>query len=326
MGRRSVWSDTKIHALSERFVTAADEVWRLQRDADPECRFFRRMVHGKETPSGGSMQGTYAFAPDGRLLGRINTGSPERTRAMLEQALAKLAGLEEPKRALADPKAVDAGFRWEDSYPEDGLVLMRTARDLADDFDLQADPGPRFNRDAVWFSAKEARGWLPERLEVGARRVVAEAITRRLAQLVLVDNVRGQTIPYHPREIRSAELTAEIIAVHGALVDLRLAGATAAEAKGPWLFGDNGWKPRHEIPHSIRTRLAGSARFDSKRGRFVRFELVGLGIAKGRTTFNARGRKPAHALGFVLQLAPPDWRVAPTFIDVYDADWVKQRG
>jgi len=33
-------------AASASFAPAADEVWRLQRDDDPECRWFRAAARG----------------------------------------------------------------------------------------------------------------------------------------------------------------------------------------------------------------------------------------------------------------------------------------
>lgn len=76
MGRRSVWSDERLIEVAARFVPAADEVWRLQRDDDPECRSFRIAVTGKIEPSRGSMQGIYVFSPAGHLLGRRNSNDP----------------------------------------------------------------------------------------------------------------------------------------------------------------------------------------------------------------------------------------------------------
>ena len=87
MGRRSVWSDQRVLAACASFVPAADEVWRLQRDDDPECRWFREAVRGSSDAVAGSMQGTYVITAAGDLLGRINSSSPDRVLAMLELSL-----------------------------------------------------------------------------------------------------------------------------------------------------------------------------------------------------------------------------------------------
>ena len=325
MGRRSIWSDERVIALAARFVPAADEVWRLQNDDDPECRFFRRMVRGTDKPSPGTMQGTYVFAPGGQLLGRINSYSADATRKVMERALAKWKELPAEAKQLADPKVVQPQFRWEDSYPKDGLVLIRTARDLPRDHDPKAKKSVPYNRDAVWFSKAEARQWLPERLEVGAIGMGSRVIGSRLAQFVLVDNARGQTIPYHDKEVRDATVKTEIASIDGDLVKISIAVETRSAAKGPWLFGDNYWKPGHESPHSIATWTIGNATFDNKADHFVAFEAVGLGYHTGHTANNGRGGEAKSGpIGFVLRLAPKTWRVAPTFINVYNADWVKR--
>ena len=102
-----------------------------------------------------------------------------------------------------------------------------------------------------------------------------------------------------------------------------------AVAVGPWLGGDNYWKPKREWPHSIRTALYGEARFDLERGEFVAFDMVAVGLRRGRTVMNGRGREKTREprpIGFVFGLAPKTLRVAPTFINVYNADWVQHPG
>ena len=72
-------------------------------------------------------------------------------------------------------------------------------------------------------------------------------------------------------------------------------------------------------------QLAGQATWDPNAKAFSRFEIVALGTRVGRTTFNGRARSQndtPQGLGFAITLAPAKLRVAPTFINVYDADWV----
>ena len=74
-GRGSVWSDPELRALVvEHTVPCADEVWRLQRGDDGECRFFRAMADaGHYGKGGGTRQGIYLASPSGRLLSSINS-------------------------------------------------------------------------------------------------------------------------------------------------------------------------------------------------------------------------------------------------------------
>ncbi|MFT4540220.1 MAG: hypothetical protein ACI841_002559 [Planctomycetota bacterium] len=315
--------------MTEQFVCAADEVWRLQRDPEPECRFFRRAVTGTEDASRGSMQGTYIFAPSGKLLARKNTNSPDSILEMLRASLKEWKALPADELKTVDAAAVKTGFRWEDSYPASGLVLRRTGRDLPMPGPLSgvfdSKPGVRFNRDAVWFSAEEARSMLPVRHEVGERALLPPALTARLACLVFVDNVGGQTVPFHPSETAGSELEVVLTAVDAERVTIRIEGVTAASGEGAWFYeDDNYWKPKpkQERARSIRTRVLGSAVFDLQAGRFEHFELVAVGARSGRTVFAGRRKGDPGWIGFVCELAPPAWRVAPTFVNVYRVKWI----
>ncbi|HIE70983.1 MAG TPA: hypothetical protein EYP98_12870 [Planctomycetes bacterium] len=309
--------------LAAKFAPAADEVWRLQNDDDPECRWFRNAVRGKPDAIRGSMQGTYVLTASGRSLGRLNSNNADAVIAMLERSLTAWHELSPVVRGQATDVAFAPVHRWEQSYPEAGLVIERFARDRGDD--PAATPKRPVNRDAVWFSSEEARGLLPNDMSVGSTSAVPDAFIQRLARLVLVDNVRGQTLPFTPAEVAGSSLRTEVIKRHGTRIELRLTGATRAVAKGPWLGGDTYWRPKREWPRRITTRIFGTATYDTETLRFMAFELVALGERKGRTTFNGRSREDAkvsYKIGFLLRLAPAHWRVAPTFINVYDTDWV----
>ena len=271
------------------------------------------------------MQGTYVFAPTGELLARRNSNRPDDIAAIMRKALAEWEPSDSQDATGIEEAAIRPRFRWEDSYPARGLVLQRYARDLPASGDPSALPARRFNPDAVWFTAAEARTWLPVEPRPGATRELPAAIVERMARLVIVDNARGQTIPYHASEVAGSELKSEVVAIDGDRIELRISGATRAVAKGPWLLGENYWKPKTEWPHSISTRMLGSAVFDRRANRFTEFDLVALGRRHGRTIMNGRqGDDGSGPIGFVLRLAPANWKVAPTFINVYDVDWVKQ--
>lgn len=310
-------------ALARSFVPAADEVWRLQNDDDPECRFFRSSVTGNTARFGGTLQGTYIFAPDGKLLERRNSNSATQILEIMERALARWRELPAERRR---PTAENfrAQFRWENSYPADGLVLSRFARDLPVDGRPSSQPTKPYNQDAVWFSRAEARRWVPQSREIGSRRVVPAVSAERLAFVALADNVRGQTIPFHKTETSGTRLETQVTAVRDNLIDIRITGVTRANAKGPWLYEPNYWQPSRDWPRSVTTRVAGEATFDAKRGVFVAFRLVALGERRGQTGNNGRGRDTGpRGIGFALRLAPNGWRVAPTFINVYDVPWVE---
>jgi hypothetical protein len=107
------------------------------------------------------------------------------------------------------------------------------------------------------------------------------------------------------------------------LVRARITGTTRA-ASDEWSLGDNYWKPNRTWPRRIETRVLGRATFDVRAGTFTTFEMVALGEREGRTIHNGCANDVApSAIGFALQLAPPQPRIAPTFVNVYDADWVR---
>ena len=311
--------------LAQQFVPAADEVWRLQNDAGAECVWFRSAVRGRPDPSAGTMQGIYVLTPGGKRLGSLNSLNPDAVLGVLTKALESWAALSPEERSV-DPKVLPSPeHRWEHSCPEDGLILERFARDVGED--PSAEVLRPVNRDALWFTAAEARSLLPEQLVKGGS-TEAPAVAHRMARLSLVDNVRGQTLPFSPEEVEGT-LRSEVVSVDGSRITLQLSGSTRAVAPGPWSGGDNYWKPRREWPRSVETDLLGSAVYDRATGRFVAFELVALGWRKGRTGLNGRYREKGEEprrIGFLIRLAPEGWRVAPTFINVYDADWVVQPG
>ena len=140
-----MWSDPRIIELSKQFVPCADEVYRLQSGPDSECRTFRRLVRGDESARGGTMQGTYVFSPGGKLLARRNTNSPDQTIKLLKDALEKWTRLAPEERGGADTRALNSRVRWDDNYPEDGLVLRRTGRDLPASGKPEDDRAGRFN-------------------------------------------------------------------------------------------------------------------------------------------------------------------------------------
>ncbi|MCK5941824.1 MAG: hypothetical protein KAI24_07660, partial [Planctomycetes bacterium] len=159
---------------------------------------------------------------------------------------------------------------------------------------------------------------------VGASRKVAPELVERLARFALVDNVRGQTLPFATAAVAVAQLRSEVIGADGARVTLRLTGRTAAATDGSEP-GEDYWRSDRAWPRSVRTELLGEAVWDREQRRFVRFELVALGERTGRTTFNGRSREPQdtpRAIGFLLRLAPEGYRVAPTFVNLYGVSWI----
>jgi hypothetical protein len=336
-GRASVWSDERLTAAAKRFVTAADENWRLQRGDDSECLHFQAMAdQGHYGGGGGTRQGIYVAAPSGRLLASVNSLDADAVLATLERGLAAWETLPDPERWLPPGADIAPAHRWEQSYPEGGLVLTRIVRDLPADGDAAAEPRRPSNRDHAWFSADEARAFLPAASDasdasdgpaarlVGATHALPAPLALRLARLHLVDNVRGQTLPFAPDEVREADVRVEILAREGDLLRLRITGRTRAAADGPWLLGENDWTPPGEYPRGVSATLYGDATYDTAREAFTAFTLVGVGTRWGSGWLNGRRADDAGPIGWLFTLAPdtPAERVAPAFVDLYAADWI----
>lgn len=302
-----------------KFVPAADEVYRmqnLQSGTDPECRLFQKFAElGHYRQPGGTRQGTYCVSPSGVLLGSVNSNDPKRTIDLLEKSLAKWDKLSREERLLpTDPKKQLAELkRPERHYPEDGLVLTVTSRDMPRDADRPKAEQPRaaradwretaWNQDFAWFTKAEARQFLPAEPKAGAKQDLPAAIVNRLACAHLIDNVRGQTSPFAESQIKSARLTAEVTAAGGKTVSLRLDGETSTAVD----------RPR---PHSLEMKLLGTATFDLTQGRFTAFELVAVGVRAGSTQLNGRrGDTDPAPIGILFALAGdgPCERIAPAF-------------
>ncbi len=320
-----MFSNEQVIEAARSFVPAADETWRLQHGEDAESRMFREMVNPEHTGAGGgTRQGIYIVAPSGELLAAANVLQVDKALELFARGKAAWDALPDSRRWLADGAIDEPVLRWETSCPVDGLVLEQFSRDLPADGDPSAAPQPPVQRDHAWFSHVEARRFLPDDPRVGDTHEVPEALVARLARFHFVDAVKGQVQPFASEEV-SGTLRARVVARDGDSVDLALSGETAGVAKGPWLMGENAWKWPGEHPRAMRLSLLGSARFDLSTGAFTRFDLLARGTRHGSSGLNGRnGDDDEGPIGFWLQRAgsAPADRVAPAFVDVYDAEWI----
>lgn len=303
--------------LSKKFVPSTDEVWRLQRGTDPECIFFQKMAeqgHYGGNP-GSSRQGIYVCAPSGEFLASINSNDPDRVLQMMKQGLAAWQSLPNNKRQLTEKGTVTPKHRWEDSYPEDGLVLNVISRDLPEKCDPSLPCETKWNQDYVWFSKTESREWLGSKPQLGDVQDLPEPLVNRLARLHFVDNVKGQTNRFRSDGVEGSKISTKVVGIAKSIVTLEIAGDTRAIAPENWWQSANG----------VVTKLQGFAKFDMQKEQFVEFEIVALGRRWGQTRFNGRRRDPQSGpLGFVLRLADQDApRIAPAWISHYQADWVR---
>src|SRR5262245_22533293 len=192
----------------------------LQTGTDPECRLFQKFAElGHYRQPNATRQGTYCVSPSGVLLGSINSNDPKRILDLLEKSLAKWETLSREERLLpTDPrKQLSAIKRPERYYPEDGLVLTVTSRDMPRDEGQPKAEQPKaeqpkaaradwretaWNQDFAWFTKAEAGQFLPPKPTVGAKQDLPAPVVNRIACAHLIDNVRGQTSPFNESQIK----------------------------------------------------------------------------------------------------------------------------
>ncbi|MGB0717232.1 MAG: hypothetical protein ACPGXK_15245 [Phycisphaerae bacterium] len=300
-------------AASRSFVAAADEVYRLQTGDDDESRFLQSFAdHGHYRGQGGTRQGIYVCTPSGKLLASVNSLNPDVVLKTIENGLVKWKSTPLDQRFARTASSAPTGRR-ENQVPRDGLVLRSTIRDLTED----GKPKERWNRDYVWFSASEMQGWLPEEL----RRETDSNFNPmlRLTRFHLVDNARGQTIPYHSNDIVMDMEPVHIVHRKGSRVQFEIKGHTQASSDGVWT-------PTRKSPRAMKVDLTGWAEYDEAAAKFTHFELIATGEWHGATQFNGRRHEgPRGSVAWVFDLvSDPDQEcIPPTFIELYDADWLE---
>ncbi len=274
---------------------------------------------GRTKPTA-TRQGIYACAPSGVLLSSINTNDPVELAAMLDRALARWEELPPGERFLPEPETRKGNqvLRLEQLFPEDGLALRVVSRDVDREVLSEDWRGTSWNLDFAWFRKPEAQGFVPPALEPGQRHRVPGDLVRRLAQFHFVDNVRGQTPGYRPRDVEEAAVTSEVIEVTDGIVSLRFEGRARTRQRGNWpIAGYADMNRPSEQERGVDLRILGRAQWNPASGRFESFEWVCVGTRTGATQYNGRADDPGPApIGFVLQLAgsSPADRVAPAHI------------
>jgi hypothetical protein len=327
IARQSVWTNPEVKKLAAKFIPAADDVMRLQRGEDAECRLFQKIAEqghfANPKDREATRQGTYVTTADGTFLASWLDNDPRVVARKLREALNNWNRLKAKGRTFSDEDRLDISQlnRADRFFPEDGLVLKVNTRDLPRVPRQQAVWARAWNQDFAWFTKDEARQFLPGEIAPGRRCEVPRPLIERLARLHFLDNVRGQTSPFPAGAIEDATLTSAVAAVDGDVVSLRLEGRTRAVLKGKWpVDADRDMNQPSVQKRGLDLKLLGMARFDRKQGRFVGFDVVAMGTRWGGTQYNFRYNDLAPApFGAVLSLAGQSRveRVAPEHFQDY---------
>lgn len=320
MGRRSIWSNEEVIELAKQFVSATDEVWRLQNNDDPECEHFRKIADvGHYRSHKSTRQGIYVSTASGKLLGSMNTHNVDAVIKMMKDCLKQYADMPRSERLLQSVSIVQPKHRWEQSYPEGGLDLTMVTRDLPKSGSPKAEKGRAWNQDRIWFSVEEVKNFLPNNLDAakpGDQYMLDVELQNRLTRFSIIDTVRGQTSYYSDDEVGESQIWVTVNAVSEGQIELQFHGATKAESAT---------SRGRDYPHGIATKLLGTATYNRASQKFESFQWLLLGTRWGRTVFNGRHKMlEPSPVGFVIQLTPEDAPlIAPSFLFAYRAKWVK---
>jgi hypothetical protein len=303
--------------MAKQFVPTTDEVWLLQNGTSPACRVFQKMSKsGHYGDRENTKQGIYVCTPAGEFLASVNSNDPDRVMAMMRKGWKKWNDLPVTERTQIDASLSQPHRRVEASEPVDGLILAVYTRDLPASLDPNSPTGEKWNRDTAWFSKDEASSLVPTKTAVGEAIRFPSPLLKRLVALHLVDAVKGQTTHFRRDDVGDSEVTATITKVTDDQIELELRGHTRASTER---------RTRRSSPHGVVTRLLGTATFDLKERRFVKFDVVALGKRWGHTEFNFRRneKQQISPIGFVLKLAPADEPPnVPAFFWEYRAPWM----
>ena len=306
--RALAFSDPEvIRLISTRFVPVAENCSPLQRQQDAKGEFFRLVAEqghyaGRVVPSA-TRQGIYAHTADGVLLASINTRDGAKMLGMIQTALERWQQQAAEVGQAVDDYVPDPRHR--SLYPEGGLVLRVTSRDLPRAVDTRS-PDWRINalnHDYAWFTAAEARQLLPEEPRPGATHALPWPLVRRFALYHLLDNVRGETPAWREQDIEYATVMTTVRAVDGERVTLDLHGAMHVGVQGTWAVRPC-QEPLRDQERGYDCQLQGTLVYDLGQERFTRFDALASGERWGGSEHNCRwddlGKAP---MGIAFELA-----------------------
>lgn len=307
-GRASVFSHPEIiRLLGESFVPVADNCGYTQTQQDAKGEFFRLVAeqghYGGRTKPTATRQGLYTCTVAGELLASINTRDADQVLGMLKTGLDKWG----QRPVSSSPPDIPATYQpdprlnW--SYPEGGLVLKVTVRDLPRE---SGEPDPRNNIDFAWFTRDEARSLIPASPLPGRSYPVPPFFAKRIARCHFIDTVRGQSPRWREEDIQNVDLTFTVEKVAPGQVHFRLEGQVKNEA--PPTFDVNPFNGQAvDKPRGMDLKLLGYLRFNLEQETFDAFDAVAAGPRWGATTYNARFEDMGPApIGFALEIASGD--------------------
>ena len=200
------------------------------------------------------------------------------------------------------------------SFPEGGMILRETMRDLPD----ASTPRARHNRhnfDHVWLTADQKKGFMPAKLEVGHTWRIPDSITRKLAAFHLIDQVKGEAWPFDDEHVKEAKLFARVITTGDNKAKIQLKGEVknvkpATGKRNPF----NGETVSREIV--VDVIIGGWIIYDDSKKDFTNFKLLAAGYRSGSDVYNFRWKElDPSPIGFAFEMVEdiPSNRIRPKF-------------
>jgi hypothetical protein len=260
------------------------------------------------------VQGLYIITPSGKLLsGSNNVTDPAVTVREMDKGLERYASMPREERLLAaapDPARDRVRSSTEELKPPvDGLVLRMASRGLpAEGLTSNDTRHPFFLKlDRVWYTQKEALGFVPPELRGGAKAAVKPAAVRRLARLYLGVHVQPN-LYWENEDLKETTLTAEIIATTPESVEIRFSGRCRMESSS------------HK--RKFEADLLGEATFRLKSQTFSAFDLLAIGsLTLGPWEKPEEGAPRSAPMGvlFTLNGKNSNDLMAPSRYDLYSS-------
>ncbi|MCI0652309.1 MAG: hypothetical protein L0Z55_10545 [Planctomycetes bacterium] len=177
---------------------------------------------GRPLRPGGTTQGLYIAAADGRNFGYVNHRSPERVLAEMEDGLArfreKAAAHATFQTARGAPRGVESAGPTLRRTPTAAAVVRVHARigPLSDESYSSLRKEQRVlnaavGRDHLWILEKERRALLESAGVVANAVQLPPTLSARILRFHLVDNVRGEPEMWRSSEVRRADCEATLI-------------------------------------------------------------------------------------------------------------------
>ena len=256
------------------------------------------------------------MTPSGRLLATAHTVDTADLAEFLIDGLKKYERMPVKERLGKTRRDVQI----KSSYPSDGLVLKVDLRKFYE----QKPSGRRAigivesNRDFAWYTAREARQFLPTSPKVGDKYNVPGNLVMRLARFHFTDTVRAFADPYPANCVKKSKLRASVLSVENGKVKIRYEGMVHSQQDDTPAYGltkERGRLPRQAF-RQFDVEILGFATFDLNKESFDAFELAALGIQQGG---GLRSSKDSVTIGVALTLADdtPRERVEPHHLDIY---------